>query len=121
MRAMILCLLAGSWLAYTSPAQAHAFLEQAVPKVGSTVDSSPTELRLRFSEAVEPVFSRITLATKDGGAIALGPVAVDPGDDRILVAAVPAPLPPGVYRVSWRAVSRDTHTTMGDFTFQVGR
>lgn len=121
MRALILFLLAVSWLAYTSPAKAHAFLEQAAPKVGSTVDVSPTELRLRFSEAVEPAFSRITLATKDGGAIALGLVAVDSGDDRILVAVIPAPLPPGVYKVSWRAVSRDTHTTTGDFAFQVGR
>ena len=52
---------------------------------------------------------------------ALGPIGLDPQDDRTLVVAVPATLPPGVYKVSWRAVSRDTHTTTGDFTFQVGR
>lgn len=121
MRTFILFLLAISWLAYAKPATAHAFLEQATPRVGSTVEASPPELWLRFSEAVEPVFSRIELATKDGGAIALGPLSVDPGDERTLVVAIPAPLPPGVYKVSWRAVSRDTHTTTGDFIFEVGR
>jgi len=30
------------------------------------------------------------------------------------------PLPPGVYKVSWRVLSVDTHTTEGDFSFRVG-
>jgi methionine-rich copper-binding protein CopC len=31
------------------------------------------------------------------------------------------PLPPGTYRVHWRVLSVDTHTTEGSFTFQVGQ
>lgn len=119
MRLTISFLLAIAWLAPVNSAAAHAFLEQASPRVGSAVETSPSELRLRFSEAVEPTFSRITLATKDGAAIVIGKAALDPNDERTLVAAVPGTLAPGVYRVNWRVVSRDTHTTTGDFLFEV--
>lgn len=119
MRLTISFLLAIAWLAHVNPAAAHAFLEQASPRVGSAVETSPSELRLRFSEAVEPAFSRITLATKDGAAIVIGEAALDPNDERTLVAAVRGTLAPGVYRVSWRVVSRDTHITTGDFLFAV--
>ena len=118
MRIRVLVLLA-IWLANPCSAEAHALLERAAPRVGSTVESAPAELRLRFSEAVEGAFSQITLSTKDGGAIALGPLGLDPQDERTLVATVPGTLAPGVYKVSWRVVSVDTHSTEGDYTFEV--
>ena len=31
------------------------------------------------------------------------------------------PLPPGTYRVHWKVLSVDTHTTEGNFTFRVGQ
>jgi copper resistance protein C len=122
MRTILLILLSLLWMAATTAgAEAHAFLEHAAPRVGSTVDVPPAELRLQFSEAVEPKFSTVGLAAKDGGTITVGPAALDPQDPRVLVVAVPARLVPGVYRVTWRVVSRDTHVTTGDFTFEVGR
>lgn len=121
MRAPALLLFALAWILSAEPADAHAFLEQATPRVGGVVEVPPAELRLRFSEAMDPTLSQITLTTNDGGVIALGPLAVVPGDERTLVAATPATLAPGVYRVRWRAVSRDAHATTGDFTFRVGR
>ena len=100
-------------------AEAHAFLDQAVPPVGGAVPASPKEIRLTFSEGVEPRFSGIELATSDGRPIAAGPAATAPGDDKQLVLAVP-PLAPGRYRVSWHVVSVDTHRTEGEYTFTVG-
>jgi copper resistance protein C len=97
-------------------ALAHAFLNQAVPPVGGTVATSPKEIRLTFSEGVEPRFSGIELATGDGRAIATGPAIRDPGDDKQLVLPVP-PLVPGGYKVSWHVVSLDTHSTEGAYTF----
>jgi methionine-rich copper-binding protein CopC len=98
---------------------AHAFLDQAAPPVGGTVPASPTEIRLTFSEGVEPHFSGIELAADDGRTITTGPAAIDPGDDKQLVLAVP-PLPAGHYRVSWHVVSVDTHRTEGAYSFAVG-
>jgi copper resistance protein C len=100
-------------------ADAHAFLDQAVPPVGGAVPASPKEIRLTFSEGVEPRFSGIELATSDGRIIAIEPVATAPGDDKQLVLTLP-PLAPGRYRVSWHVISIDTHRTEGEYTFTVG-
>ena len=45
---------------------AHAQLEKATPAVGGTV-SSASEIRLEFSEGVEPKFSKVSV-TGPGGA-----------------------------------------------------
>ncbi len=54
-----------------SAAYAHAQLEKATPSVGSTV-ASPAEIRLKFSEGVEPRFCTIALASEGGAAAPLG-------------------------------------------------
>ena len=54
-------------------AVAHAFLNQAVPPVGGTVAASPPEIRLYFSEAIEPRFSGIELTSLDGRPVKTGP------------------------------------------------
>src|SRR5215213_6201386 len=84
-------------------AWAHAFLIQAVPPVGGTISAAPREVRLTFSEGIEPAFSRIELATAAGQPIGTAPATVDPRDNTQLVLALP-PLPPGRYRVRWRVV-----------------
>ena len=98
---------------------AHAQLQKATPAVGGAVKASPTEIRLKFSEGIEPRFSSIALATEAGAAEPLGKASVDPADDSTFVAPIPQPLKPGVYKVTWRAVSVDTHKTQGSFTFTV--
>jgi copper resistance protein C len=102
-----------------APAYAHALLQKAVPAVGATVAASPREIRLKFSEGVEPHFCGVELATADGKTVPTGKPAVDPADGSVLTVSVPEPLKPGVYSVNWRAVSVDTHKTQGSFTFTV--
>lgn len=72
-----------------------------------------------ISEGVEPRFSGIALTTDAGAAESLGKPGVDPADDTTLIAAIPQALKPGVYKVTWHAVSVDTHKTQGSFTFTV--
>ena len=98
---------------------AHAQLEKATPPVGGTV-ASATEIRLTFSEGVEPKFSGATLA-----AARRRKCAARPAQDRrraikrVLILAVAKALAAGVYTVHWRAVSVDTHHTQGTFQFTV--
>lgn len=99
-------------------AWAHAFLSQAVPSVGGIVSTAPGEVRLTFTEDIEPAFSRIELSTAAGQPIRTGPATVDPCDNTQLVLALP-PLAPGRYRVKWRIVSVDTHPTEGDYIFEI--
>ena len=53
-------------------AQAHAFLDHASPKVGSTVASAPKELLLWFTEKLEPAFSTVEVRNAQGIAVQSG-------------------------------------------------
>jgi copper resistance protein C len=104
----------------SAPAAAHAFLDHALPAVGSTVHEAPREIRLWFTEQLEPAFSSVRVLDKSGKEVDAGDSHVDAADPMVLAASVPA-LAPGTYRVVWRVVSIDTHVTEGDFTFDIAR
>ena len=99
-------------------ALAHAFLDRAVPAVGSTVHQSPAEVRLRFTEEIEGALSTARVEDAAGHTVSTGPAKPDASDRRVLVVPV-GPLPPGRYKVIWRVLSVDTHVTSGDFRFTV--
>lgn len=98
--------------------RAHAFLDHADPAVGSTVPTAPTVVHIWFTQELEPAFSWIQVTDKAGAAVSDGPSAVDPTNNQEMDIKL-KPLPPGTYTVKWHALSVDTHTTQGDFTFQV--
>jgi hypothetical protein len=100
-------------------ASAHAFLDHAVPPVGSTVATSPPDIRIFFTQPLEPAFSAIAITTADGRTVPTAAATVDPSDPTELVLALP-PLPPGRYTVTWHVVSVDTHRTEGDYSFEIG-
>lgn len=99
-------------------AHAHAFLDHASPKVGSTVATAPRELLLWFTEKLEPAFSTVEVRNAQG-AVVSGKAQVAGGDGTELRVPLKA-LPPGTYSVSWRVLSVDTHRTQGSFSFRVG-
>lgn len=120
LRNLTLAFAASLMLAVSSSgALAHALLKKAVPAVGGTVSASPSDIRITFSEGVEPRFSGITLASEAGATVPVGKSSVDPSDASILITPVSAPLKPGMYTVHWHAVSVDTHRTQGSFQFTV--
>jgi copper resistance protein C len=101
-----------------SAAFAHAKLEKATPAAGATVPP-PSEIRLTFSEAVEPRFSGVTLTGPGGAKAPLGAPKVEGNDQRVLIAPIAKTLGAGAYTVRWHAVSVDTHHTEGAFQFTV--
>jgi methionine-rich copper-binding protein CopC len=60
--AITLCLL----ITGASLAEAHAFLDHADPKVGSTLSSSPSTLKIWFTEELEGAFSKIKVFDAKG-------------------------------------------------------
>jgi methionine-rich copper-binding protein CopC len=97
-------------------AHAHAFLDHANPRVGSTVRSAPSEVTLWFTQKLEPAFSSARVSNASGGRVDHG-ARVDGMQIHVSVGS----LPPGTYRVRWKVLSVDTHTTEGNFTFRVGQ
>ena len=55
------------------PAAAHAFLDHADPRVGSTVDRSPAALTLQFTESIEPAFCRVDVLDHAGKRLETAP------------------------------------------------
>jgi methionine-rich copper-binding protein CopC len=97
-----------------TPAFAHAMLEQANPAAGAVLNKAPKEIVLRFSEPLEGAFSSVALKGPDGAIVA----TTSHASDRTMRTALKA-LAPGKYRVTWRAVSVDTHHSEGSFTFTI--
>ena len=100
--------------------EAHAFLECADPGVGSTIQTSPSEVRIRFTENIEPAVSSIQVFDASGKEVDKRDLHLDRSDHALLHVSLPQ-LGAGIYKVVWRVVSVDTHVTSGNFTFRVLR
>jgi copper resistance protein C len=99
-------------------ASAQAFLDHAEPGPGSVVDTPPTEIKIWFTKNLEPDFSQIQLYDRHAKPVTGNLATVDADDPALLRLSVPA-LAPGKYQVRWRAVSVDSHMTVGGFLFTV--
>jgi copper resistance protein C len=100
--------------------EAHAFLKDANPGVGSTIQTSPSEVRIRFTENIEPAVSSIQVFDASGKEVDKHDLHPDRSDHALLHISLPR-LRAGTYKVVWRVVSVDTHVTNGNFTFRVVR
>ncbi len=92
---------------------AHARLVSSDPAANAKV-KSPGQIKLHFSESLEPAFSSAGLTDAGGKAV---PVSKSVGGDTITL--LPLTLKPGAYRVAWHSVGQDTHRLAGSFGFTV--
>ena len=106
------------FFAAQSQAWAHAFLDHADPKVGSTVTTQPTEIKLWFTQNLEPAFSSFVVKDARGKEVDKKDAHLDASNNSLLIVSVP-PLPNGTYTVTWHVTSVDTHRTQGHFKFTV--
>jgi methionine-rich copper-binding protein CopC len=116
---MVCCfiLAGGLWLAGEDRGEAHAFLDRASPAVGSTVHTPPSEVRIQYTEDLEPAYS--TAHVEDAGGATVSTAAhVNANEKSVLIVPL-GPLKPGRYKVIWKVLSVDTHVTNGTFTFTV--
>ena len=117
-RLLLRFLIAALTAMSVSPADAHGRLERAAPAAGSTVHRSPPQLKLWFTERLEPAFSKVEVLDRNGKQVDQGDSDIDRADAKLLRVSLPE-LAPGTYRVKWRVLSVDTHVSKGDFTFTV--
>ena len=110
-------LLAVLGLVLSAPASAHAFLDGAMPRVGSVIPSPPAEVVLTFTQGVEPAFSKLEVQDPSGASVTAGTphAAGDPTKFAVPIRK----LAPGTYTVIWHVTSVDTHKTQGKFHFTI--
>ena len=94
---------------------AHAFLDRADPRVGSTVTQAPHEVSLSFTQNLEAAFSDVEVTDAAGQRVDDGKPRINGNVMRVSL----RPVPPGTYRVKWHVLSVDTHPTEGAFSFEV--
>jgi methionine-rich copper-binding protein CopC len=106
------------WLALQSSSRAHAFLDHAEPKVGSTSAHSPAEIKAWFTQNLEPAFSTLEVQDAQGKQVDKKDAHLDAKDKSLFLVSLP-PLSAGTYTVIWHVVSVDTHRTQGRFKFTI--
>ena len=115
-RGLFLALVA--WVLGVGLVLAHSGLQRAEPPVESTLKRPPKELKLYFSERLEPAYSRVRVEDGQGARVDRDDSRVDRSNPLLLRVTLP-PLAPGTYTVIWRVLSVDSHITEGRFTFRV--
>jgi methionine-rich copper-binding protein CopC len=117
-RVLLLALLALGLPLESRVALAHSGLQRAEPAADSKLKRPPAEVRLTFTERLEPSYSSLQVKDQAGAQVDHKDAHVDPSNPLLLRASLP-PLGPGAYTVTWRVLSVDGHVTEGRFAFRV--
>src|SRR5262249_40060909 len=106
-------------LAAPATAFAHAALLHTTPSASVVVNKAPREVRLTYSEPVEPKFAIVSVTDANGTQQTAGAARRSTTNPDELVVPLEH-VPSGWYLVFWRVISVDGHPVRGAFTFAVG-
>jgi len=115
----VLTAVAAAALALPAAAWAHAALLRTVPEASRTINSAPPEVRLTYSEPIEPRFAIVSVTDAAGRQVTNGQPTAAAGSPQTIVMPLKR-VPEGWYLVFWRVISADGHPVRGAFTFAVG-
>jgi len=118
-RACVLTAAVCAALALPAAAWAHAALLKTSPVASRIVNTPPKEVRLTYSEPIEPRFAIVSVTDAAGRQVTSGPPQRPEGQPQTLVTPLQH-VPEGWYLVFWRVISADGHPVRGAFTFAVG-
>ncbi len=118
-RVVLVLVTAAAALLAPAAAWAHAALLSTSPSASGVVNRPPAQVRLTYSEAVEPRFAIVSVTDAAGHDETSGPPRRSATDPDTLVVPLEH-LPEGWYLVFWRVISVDGHPVRGAFTFAVG-
>ena len=102
-------------LAMPAVVAAHAELVSSDPAPGERLEEAPSEVSITFDGELEPE-SGFTVTDADGHEVGAGELDLDIAERNVLRGPVTI-TDPGVYTVTWTAVSDDGHPEEGSFAF----
>ena len=120
---LVVILIVGACaLLAAAPAEGHTDFIGADPHDGANLHEAPRDVRLEFSDAMDPGLSTVTVQV--GNATSPPLEVTGGGQTTVLVAAIPSAMRPedGTttrWTVRFRVVSRDGHPVVGTTTFVV--
>lgn len=101
----------------------HLKLIRSVPAANARLATSPSEVRLWFTQRPELTVTSIKITSGSGSTAVertLAPLARAAAAGAPITAPVGAALAPGHYEVAWRTMARDGHVLNGVIPFDVG-
>jgi copper transport protein len=119
-RGSLTVVLVGFFLLLLAPqlAFAHLGLRRADPGNDDELSAVPRELRLTFTQAVEPAVARVELRGPQGP-VDLAPLALHPDSAAVLIAPIAGELVAGTYTVAWQVIGADGHPVRGQYSFVI--
>jgi len=119
MKKVFLGVLVTAALSMSSAVFAHAHLKSAFPAINGVTDKAPSDLVLKFNEALNINFTGIKLLNAEHHSLKTGTALLSDSDDKAMVVPLPNALTKGKYTVEWHALSKDGHKTKGKYTFTI--
>ncbi|PYM60773.1 MAG: copper-binding protein [Candidatus Rokuibacteriota bacterium] len=117
-RRVAMAALSVGLLLVPGPTLAHSLLVRSQPERRATVTRPPEEVRLWFSERIEPAYARVSVWDAGGKQVDAGDAAVDQAGATTLAVRTPG-LRAGRYTVRYRVLSVDGHIVESSFDFTV--
>ncbi len=115
---LVLCL----FMFFPTMTQAHAILVKSDPPKDAILNAVPDQIRMWFSEDLNPTFSTAVVVNAQNQSIDKKDVRISPTDPREMTISLRPGLPPSVYIVVWRTQSADDgHILRGSFRFSVAQ
>jgi hypothetical protein len=96
------------------PASAHDVAESSSPAAGATVATPPEKVSITFNRNPLALGSQVLVSDAAGNSWAEGNVEIV---DNVASQRLRPGAPAGVFTVTWRVVSSDSHPIEGNFTF----
>ena len=107
-----------SLMGYAGETLAHAALVKSDPPARGALAHAPSEVRLWFSEPIEPAYAEVSVLDARESAVVAGKGAV-PKDNSRLVTLKLHPLAPGRYTVKYKVLSVDGHALNSSYVFDI--
>jgi methionine-rich copper-binding protein CopC len=100
-----------------APATAHDAIESTEPAEGAVVAEVPAEVKLTVNNVPIALGAAVQIKDESGTDQSGGKLVIR---DNVVSQTVRAGAPAGLYTVTWRVVSSDSHPIEGRFTFTAG-
>ena len=112
-------LFMGILLVFPGATLAKPSLDHAVPKVESEIDVPPTEIKVWFSDEIDPMFSTLEVDDCQGKQVDDGDTHQDPNDKKELIISIPTRIYNGDYTVVWKINTLGSKQNQGKFKFTI--
>ncbi|MFI5272258.1 MAG: copper resistance protein CopC, partial [Ktedonobacterales bacterium] len=96
----------------TPTASAHAILVRSDPPADAILQAPPSQVRMWFSEAINPLTSKAVVVDTTNRQVDRGDSHRNPGNDHEMDLSLPL-LPAGTYIVDWRTQSDEVGHIVG--------